>query len=266
MAMGVSAGIHAALFAAAALMSPSLGESTGTDEVESLRVELVAAAPTGTATAPEVAAVEDLQPHEGETASPELHEGGTSPPAGEPDTTTKDVSATTESAAESPDQEIGVDLAEEAVPEAPLEPDAHAEPPGDNVSPSTTPSVPEHQSAPAYPSYPAARAVDRGLESGSVRSTVQKPRPRNPIIPTYPRRARRLGWEGVTVIRATVETDGSPTALEVVRSSGYELLNRAALDAVQATLFYPGQVGTSQHRRMHVDLRVVFQLSDKESS
>jgi TonB family protein len=68
------------------------------------------------------------------------------------------------------------------------------------------------------------------------------------------------------VVRATVETDGSPTALRIVASSGYDLLNRAALEAVRSATFYPGLIGASEQRRMSVDLRIVFQLVDKESS
>jgi len=49
----------------------------------------------------------------------------------------------------------------------------------------------------------------------------------------YPSTARLNGWEGKVIVRAVVRNDGHLAELTVRESSGYEVLDRAALDAVR---------------------------------
>ena len=60
--------------------------------------------------------------------------------------------------------------------------------------------------------------------------------------PTYPRRALELGQQGTVTLHAQVAPDGLPRALKVVQSSGYELLDNAALTAVKKWEFEPVHV------------------------
>ncbi|GAA0525046.1 TonB family protein [Rhizomicrobium palustre] len=53
-------------------------------------------------------------------------------------------------------------------------------------------------------------------------------------IPPYPALEARLGAEGTVVLRITIGTDGAVKAAQVVRSSGYEGLDRAAVAWVLA--------------------------------
>ncbi len=57
--------------------------------------------------------------------------------------------------------------------------------------------------------------------------------------PVYPPVARQRGYQGVTRIRVTVDEAGSVAALVLVQSSGYVMLDRAALTAVQSWQFVP---------------------------
>lgn len=52
--------------------------------------------------------------------------------------------------------------------------------------------------------------------------------------PSYPAAAQRRGQEGVVVLRARVAADGSLLGVEVADSSGWPLLDEAALHAVRA--------------------------------
>jgi len=61
--------------------------------------------------------------------------------------------------------------------------------------------------------------------------------------PAYPARARRLGLEGEVLIRLQVLADGSPDRLSIEQSSGYGLLDRAAMDAVRHWRFVPARQG-----------------------
>lgn len=57
--------------------------------------------------------------------------------------------------------------------------------------------------------------------------------------PIYPPLARRRGWQGVVVIKVLVLEDGSPCNIELHQASGYQLLDKAALKAVQKWHFVP---------------------------
>ena len=65
----------------------------------------------------------------------------------------------------------------------------------------------------------------------------------------YPRMARRLGLEGRVVLGFTILADGRLAGLRVVQSSGSELLDEAALEAVrEAAPFPPFPPGLGRER------------------
>jgi protein TonB len=59
--------------------------------------------------------------------------------------------------------------------------------------------------------------------------------------PKYPYAARRRGIEGKVVIEAVVDRAGTVATAEVAVSSGYRLLDRAALSAVKRWVFHPAR-------------------------
>lgn len=62
-------------------------------------------------------------------------------------------------------------------------------------------------------------------------------------LPDYPWTARRRGQEGRAVIRLTVNTNGHPTAVDLVESSGDSALDRAALDTLAKWRLRPALCG-----------------------
>ncbi|HXC60104.1 MAG TPA: energy transducer TonB [Steroidobacteraceae bacterium] len=60
-------------------------------------------------------------------------------------------------------------------------------------------------------------------------------------LPTvvYPPAARRARAQGLVHVRAVVAVDGRASEVSVARSSGFDLLDRAACDAVRSALFKP---------------------------
>ena len=60
-------------------------------------------------------------------------------------------------------------------------------------------------------------------------------------LPTvvYPPAARRARAQGLVHVRALVDVDGRASEVSVARSSGFDLLDRAACDAVRGALFKP---------------------------
>ena len=79
--------------------------------------------------------------------------------------------------------------------------------------------------------------------------------------PRYPRRARRDGLEGRVVLSARVSAAGSIVSLEVVRSSGHEILDRAAVRAVNRWSVRPARQG-SKPVPSEIRIPILFRLTD----
>ena len=77
--------------------------------------------------------------------------------------------------------------------------------------------------------------------------------------PPYPRVARRRGLEGTVLLRVLVDDHGRPARVRLVRSSGRRILDRAAVRAVRAWRFVPGQ-RAGRPAAMWVEVPVSFRL------
>ena len=65
---------------------------------------------------------------------------------------------------------------------------------------------------------------------------------RNPK-PSYPAMAQRRGMEGLVLLYVEVSKKGAPLSITIKQSSGYTLLDKAALRAVKAWRFAPAKRG-----------------------
>ena len=61
--------------------------------------------------------------------------------------------------------------------------------------------------------------------------------------PFYPETARRSGWEGRVIVRVEVSAEGVPTSVTLAKSSGYGVLDQAALRSVKGWRFQPRSMG-----------------------
>ena len=61
--------------------------------------------------------------------------------------------------------------------------------------------------------------------------------------PAYPESARRNGWSGEVVVRVGVDAGGEVTSTGIESSSGYPVLDQAALTAVRKWRFLPAHRG-----------------------
>jgi protein TonB len=77
--------------------------------------------------------------------------------------------------------------------------------------------------------------------------------------PAYPGLARRRGYEGVVLLDVLVSAEGRVGELRVACSSGYSLLDRAAVEAVDGWRFEPGRRG-DRPVSMRVRVPVRFRL------
>ena len=89
--------------------------------------------------------------------------------------------------------------------------------------------------------------------------TEASPRYRDNPVPEYPRMAKRRGFEGTAVIEVLVNKEGSVDDLRLYKSSGYDILDKAALESIKDWFFVPGRRG-EQAVKMWVRVPVRFEL------
>ena len=82
------------------------------------------------------------------------------------------------------------------------------------------------------------------------------------IIPKaeYPELARKAGIEGKTVVKALVDVDGSIMAVQVLQSSGNQMLDEAALKAARKSKFTPAKQ-RDKFVRVWVSIPMQFKLT-----
>ena len=131
-------------------------------------------------------------------------------------------------------------------------------------------AIPEPESPPEIPAPPKAEEILKANQSEEVaaaqptpelKKTEKKPAPQvpktvsaskktnipQPVVilntpPNYPETARRAGWEGRVTVRVEVSADGVPTSVTLGKSSGYGVLDQAALRAVKSWRFQPRRI------------------------
>ncbi len=86
-----------------------------------------------------------------------------------------------------------------------------------------------------------------------------KPLYRQNAKPRYPTRARRFRWQGLVLLEVEVLVDGSAGQVMLHKSSGYKLLDKAAIAAVKKWLFVPGMV-KGELKKMKVIVPLNFKL------
>jgi TonB family protein len=80
--------------------------------------------------------------------------------------------------------------------------------------------------------------------------------------PDYPPVAKKNNWQGVTILRALIKTDGTIGAISVFQSSGYDVLDRSALKTVKTKWRYQPALrrGTPVEWRLLIPVR--FELEE----
>ncbi len=95
----------------------------------------------------------------------------------------------------------------------------------------------------------SAAQIPKPVSNGNKHKTETAPEPTSRATPkqtenrkpTYPKLARLRGWQGHVVILAQVFADGSTGQVTIDTSSGYPILDKSALQAVQHWIFSPGR-------------------------
>lgn len=91
----------------------------------------------------------------------------------------------------------------------------------------------------------AKEKIKETVVSPPQRGALEEARPihqKNPA-PVYPLRAREAGWEGLVILKVLVASDGHVVQAEILKSSGYPILDESALKAIRKWRFLPASAG-----------------------
>jgi protein TonB len=97
--------------------------------------------------------------------------------------------------------------------------------------------------APLPSPAPKISTPAQDYQPGALKMTEAVPDSGANREPRYPIVARKKGWQGTVRLKVLVLSDGSVGELDVAGSSGYGLLDRAAVDAVVTWRFRPATKG-----------------------
>ena len=117
--------------------------------------------------------------------------------------------------------------------------------------------------------WQTAAAPDRGLSAGDVSGVAGGLNGTQPMYadnrpPAYPEIARVRGYQGVVLVVAEVLPDGTVGRTKIKKSSGYAILDGAAISAVKPWKFRPA-VKEGRPFAVWVELPIRFQLQDSSS-
>lgn len=235
MSMALSLALHG--LALVPLMLAGMAGSSASDE-PAFMVELSLAAPTqGPVSEPEAEeSAEPPQPPEPETPAASIEQAAASLPPPEPQ---PEIVLEAEIRVElPPPQEVPAVQAAELKPADPPKPKPKPKPPA------ARPPAPRPNAASAWTHAPAPDTGNAGMtRQASASSAIVfdgKPRYRlPPTPPAYPQRSIELNQQGEALVRVRLDPDGSVAEILLWRSSGFPLLDRAALAAVRGWHFLP---------------------------
>lgn len=102
------------------------------------------------------------------------------------------------------------------------------------------------------------KSTSPGLSNEPV--MVTEPAIRNWVEPRYPKLAQRRNQQGVVMLDVIVDERGDPITVAILESSGFPILDKAAIDAVKRWSFKPEQ-RNSQFVKSRVHIPVAFEIS-----
>lgn len=146
--------------------------------------------------------------------------------------------------------------------------------PAPEVPTASEPTLVDHRAAPAPgpsvatpPTAAPAGAPTAShapvMASSAGAAVSARPRYRSNPKPEYPLNNRRRHEEGLVVLSVLVQPDGLPGKVSLDRSSGYDALDRAALEVVRRRwTFEPARTATGVAVEDTVPVYIRFSLSD----
>lgn len=118
----------------------------------------------------------------------------------------------------------------------------------------------------ADPGGKTTPATAAGIPAAASQTTTARailpPRVLQRVEPAYPQAARQQGLEGTVRVRIEVGVDGSAGSVVIATSSGYDILDKAALLAVRQWRFVPAKdADTGMAVACVTSLSIAFRLN-----
>lgn len=126
--------------------------------------------------------------------------------------------------------------------------------------------------APVVAAASNAQATPVSPVSPTASLSVGKPAPASLVLPSsdadylnnpppaYPRMSKRMGEQGTVIVRVLIGLQGSAEQAEIRTSSGYDRLDKAALETVQRWRYSPGKRhGTPEAMWFNVPVHFVLE-------
>ncbi|MEW5944216.1 MAG: energy transducer TonB [Pseudomonadota bacterium] len=133
-----------------------------------------------------------------------------------------------------------------------------------SVAPARQTSAVQPEAAPAAPVVSAATAASPAPQE-AAEPAVEPPRYHAAYLnnpkPAYPLAARRRGIEGRVLLRVEISPGGECLHAELKKSSGHDMLDQAALEAVRKWRFVPARRGNSAVAAW-VEVPIAFKLDE----
>jgi protein TonB len=125
--------------------------------------------------------------------------------------------------------------------------------------------APTEQVVEQAPPVPAVNPSESAVRAKTDAAPISEPDysanyAHNPA-PEYPAMARSRGWQGKVLLRVLVSAEGLSETVAVDQSSGYEILDESAVEAVKKWLFTPAMQGNSPLAST-VLVPIIFALRD----
>jgi len=122
------------------------------------------------------------------------------------------------------------------------------EPPAVLAAPTAAPTAPAVQAAaPAPPPPPAPPAPAPVPPAPPPPPKVELPSSKADYLhnppPDYPRMSKRLGEQGKVVVKVLIGEDGRAQKVELLTTSGFERLDKSAMEAAMRWRYVPGKRG-----------------------
>jgi len=96
-----------------------------------------------------------------------------------------------------------------------------------------------------FPSTNSSEGSKKMAKLPSVSEEVIPAKSLEKVAPIYPKEAKDRGYHGKVFLRVQVFADGQVGEIKVEKSSGHEILDSSAIDAVKKWKFAPGRVGNT---------------------
>ena len=151
-----------------------------------------------------------------------------------------------------------------AAPEAlpPLQAPPSLTPPATEPTPNAAPAPDPSAALAPQPAAPAARAGTE-VDADNIARFRMRVIEEAMKFKRYPQAAQDNNWQGRVEVRVTFGSDGRRASIAIVRSSGYEILDKQALDTItKASVPVPSSL---RGKEFVLEIPIIYNIKDGSS-